>query len=55
MYACGTMCYSPPEVLANWEHEARLVDRRLHDVFSMGVILIEASPPSRREGFQGDA
>ena len=44
MYACGTYCYCPAEVLANFDHEDRLVDRRGHDVFSLGVILFEARP-----------
>ena len=46
-YACGTPCYCPPEVLANWEHAHCLVDRRLHDVFGIGAMLFEARPLGR--------
>ena len=45
MYKCGTKAYCPPEILANFHGEGRLVDRTKHDVFSLGVIIFEARPP----------
>lgn len=44
MYSCGTKAYCPPEILANFDGEDRLVDRTTYDVFSLGVIMFEASP-----------
>ena len=51
MYSCGTNAFCPPEILANFDGENRLVDRTKHDVFSLGVIMFEARPPARRAPF----